>query len=76
MLHLGAVDVLVNNAGSFITKAFMEFTTDDFNALMSVNLVGFLHMTQAAVDQMVRQGSGCVIMPASLSEHPANTKDS
>ena len=38
--HFGTVDVLVNNAGIYITKLFTEFTTDDFNTLVSVNGVG------------------------------------
>jgi len=49
--HFGTVDVLVNNAGIFITKAFTEFTTDDFNTLVSVNLLGFLHSTQLVVSR-------------------------
>jgi NAD(P)-dependent dehydrogenase (short-subunit alcohol dehydrogenase family) len=36
--HFGTTDVLVNNAGIFYTKPFTEFTTADFNALVSVNL--------------------------------------
>jgi NAD(P)-dependent dehydrogenase (short-subunit alcohol dehydrogenase family) len=69
--HFGTVDVLVNNAGIFITKPFTEFTVEDFNALVSVNLLGFLHMTQLAVHQMVMQGSGCVItISAALADHP------
>jgi NAD(P)-dependent dehydrogenase (short-subunit alcohol dehydrogenase family) len=65
------VDVLVNNAGIYITKPFTEFTTDDFNALVSVNLLGFLHMTQRAVKQMLKQGSGCVItVSAAVADNP------
>lgn len=69
--HFGTVDVLVNNAGIFITKPFTEFTTDDFNALVSVNLLGFLHITQLVVKQMLKQGSGCVItISAALADNP------
>jgi NAD(P)-dependent dehydrogenase (short-subunit alcohol dehydrogenase family) len=59
--QFGTIDVLVNNAGIFFTKPFTEFTTDDFNALVSVNLLGFLYMTQSAVKQMLNQKSGCVV---------------
>ncbi len=69
--HFGTVDVLVNNAGIYITKPFTEFTTDDFNLLVSVNLLGFLHMTQLVVKQMLKQHSGCVIsISAALADNP------
>jgi NAD(P)-dependent dehydrogenase (short-subunit alcohol dehydrogenase family) len=65
--HFGTVDVLVNNAGIYITKPF----TDDFNTLVSVNLLGFLHMTQLAVKLMLKQRSGCVIsISAALADNP------
>ena len=69
--HFGTVDVLVNNAGIYITKPFTDFTTDDFNALVSINLLGFLHMTQLVVKQMLKQESGCVItVSAALADNP------
>jgi NAD(P)-dependent dehydrogenase (short-subunit alcohol dehydrogenase family) len=71
LARFGKVDVLVNNAGIYITKPFTEFTTDDFNALVSVNLLGFLHMTQLVVQQMLKQQSGCVIsISAALADNP------
>jgi NAD(P)-dependent dehydrogenase (short-subunit alcohol dehydrogenase family) len=45
----GSIDVLVNNAGIFCTKPFTDFTTEDFNALVSTNLLGFLYITQLTV---------------------------
>jgi len=69
--HFGTIDVLVNNAGIYITKPFTEFTTSDFNSLVSVNLLGFLHMTQLVVKQMLRQPAGCVIsISAALADNP------
>jgi NAD(P)-dependent dehydrogenase (short-subunit alcohol dehydrogenase family) len=74
--QFGAVDVLVNNAGIFITKAFTEFTVSDFHALISVNLWGFFHMTQLAVGQMLKQRSGCVItVSAALADNPISGVD-
>ena len=40
--HFGTIDVLVNNAGIYRAKPFTEFTTEDVNALVSTNLLGFL----------------------------------
>src|SRR6476469_1639335 len=43
--HFGSIDVLVNNAGIYRAKPFTEFTNEDFNALVSTNLLGFLYIT-------------------------------
>ena len=51
--HFGAIDVLVTSAGVFRTKPFTGFTTEDFNALVWTNLLGFLYITQLTVKQMV-----------------------
>jgi NAD(P)-dependent dehydrogenase (short-subunit alcohol dehydrogenase family) len=69
--HFGAIDVLVNNAGIFYTKPFTDFTTDDFNALASINLLGFLYITQMAVKQMLKQKSGNVVtISGALADNP------
>jgi NAD(P)-dependent dehydrogenase (short-subunit alcohol dehydrogenase family) len=56
--RFGRIDVLINNAGVFIPKSFTEYTTEDFNTLVSTTLAGFLYVTQLAIKQMLRQKSG------------------
>jgi NAD(P)-dependent dehydrogenase (short-subunit alcohol dehydrogenase family) len=69
--HFGSIDVLVNNAGIFYVKPFTDFTTDDFNALASTNLLGFLYITQLAVKQMLKQKSGNVVtITGALADNP------
>jgi len=71
METFGSIDLLVTNAGIFSVKPFTEFTTDDFNALVSTNLLGFLYITQLAVKQMLQQKSGAVVsITAALADQP------
>jgi NAD(P)-dependent dehydrogenase (short-subunit alcohol dehydrogenase family) len=63
----GSIDGLVNNAGIFFTKAFTDYTAEDFKALSSTNLEGFLYVTQGAVKQMLAQKSGGSVVTITTS---------
>jgi NAD(P)-dependent dehydrogenase (short-subunit alcohol dehydrogenase family) len=62
VIRFGRVDVLINNAGIFIPKPFTEYTTEEFNSLVSITLAGFLYVTQLSVKQMLlQQKSGSIV---------------
>jgi NAD(P)-dependent dehydrogenase (short-subunit alcohol dehydrogenase family) len=70
LARFGRIDTLVNNAGIFTAKPFAAFTAEDFEANLSTNLIGFFHVTQRAVAEMLKQGSGHVVsITTSLTDH-------
>jgi NAD(P)-dependent dehydrogenase (short-subunit alcohol dehydrogenase family) len=68
----GSIDAVVANAGIFLVKPFTDYTADDFRALVSTNLAGFIYITQLAVKQMQAQKSGgsIVSISAALVDNP------
>jgi NAD(P)-dependent dehydrogenase (short-subunit alcohol dehydrogenase family) len=70
--RFGSIDAVVANAGIFLVKPFTEYTADDFRALVSTNLAGFIYITQLAVKQMQAQktGGSVVSITASLVDNP------
>ena len=70
--RFGSIDAVVANAGIFLVKPFTDYTADDFRALVSTNLAGFIYITQLAVKQMLSQKSGgsIVTITAALADNP------
>lgn len=56
-----SVDVLINNAGVFSPKPFLDVQEDDLDLFWNVNLKGTYFATQATIPQMLKQGKGSII---------------
>jgi NAD(P)-dependent dehydrogenase (short-subunit alcohol dehydrogenase family) len=67
-----SIDALVNNAGIFFTKPFIDYTAEDFRSLVATNLEGFLYVTQQVIKQMLAQkvGGSIVTITAALAGNP------
>jgi NAD(P)-dependent dehydrogenase (short-subunit alcohol dehydrogenase family) len=63
--RMSRIDILVNNAGIRARKAFGEFSHEDFDRLVAVNLRAPFFASQAVVPIMRAQGGGRIIHMAS-----------
>lgn len=68
----GRIDVLVNNAGMFLSKSLQSTSPKEFNQVMSVNLNGVFNMSKAVVTHMKDQKSGLIINIGSKISHNTN----
>jgi NAD(P)-dependent dehydrogenase (short-subunit alcohol dehydrogenase family) len=70
MERFGRIDTLINGAGIFIAKPFTQYTEADYAAILAVNTAGFFHITQFAIAEMEKRGSGHVVqITTSLVDH-------
>jgi 2-dehydro-3-deoxy-D-gluconate 5-dehydrogenase len=56
--ELGAIDILLNNAGIIRRAPLLEFTEKDWNEVIQVNQTAVFFLSQAVARQMVKQGHG------------------
>jgi NAD(P)-dependent dehydrogenase (short-subunit alcohol dehydrogenase family) len=70
LTEFGHIDTLVNNAGAFIARPFVQYTDDDFELITGVNLRGFFTLTQRVLAGMVERRAGHIVtITTSLLDH-------
>lgn len=71
MARFGCIDSLVNNAGVFLSKPFIDFTAEDYALNIGVNVSGFFHITRRAAAEMLEHDSGHIVsITTSLVNQP------
>lgn len=63
--RFGGVDILLNNAGVFAPKPFLEHTAADLDGYLNL-LRGYFYMSQSAIGQMQQRGSGSIVNIGSM----------
>jgi NAD(P)-dependent dehydrogenase (short-subunit alcohol dehydrogenase family) len=63
----GRIDVLFNNAGIELVKMMHEYTEEDYDRVVDINLKGSFFCTRYALPEMMKQGGGCIINMGSIA---------
>ena len=63
----GRIDTLVNCAGVNRRKPVMDFSEEDYDYIVDINLKGAFHFSRAVGQHMIQQRSGCLINICSLN---------
>jgi NAD(P)-dependent dehydrogenase (short-subunit alcohol dehydrogenase family) len=69
-ITFGRLDILVNNAATFVLKG-VDATPEDWHRSLDVNVIGTAMVTRAAVQVMRRSGGGAIVNLASISSFVA-----
>lgn len=62
----GGVDILINNAGIFSPKPFLEVNPEEYDSFLDIILKGKFFMAQAAAKAMLKRGGGAIVQTGSL----------
>lgn len=65
--RMGAVDIVINNAGISIRHDFLDITPQEWDRVLDVNLKGVFYVAQTAARHMVEKGGGVILNTASTA---------
>lgn len=65
--EFGGLDILVNNAGVFKRNKITDFSEEDYDYIMDINLKGTFFMCKYAVPELQKRGGGSIINISSIS---------
>lgn len=66
-LRTGRLDYLFNNAGIFISGGIHQYSIDDWDYILNINVRGVIHGIHAAYPIMVAQGFGHIVNTSSMA---------
>lgn len=65
------IDLLVNNAGIYLPKPFVEYTEEDFETMLHTNIAGYFFISQQVVAEMCKQKRGHIVgISTALTDQP------
>jgi NAD(P)-dependent dehydrogenase (short-subunit alcohol dehydrogenase family) len=67
LAHFGQIDILVNNAGTNVRKESINFTPEDWDAVLDTNLKGAFFLTQEVGKHMLSRRQGKVLNISSMT---------
>lgn len=64
--HYGTIDVLINNAGIYISGPAESFSLEDWHTAIDTNLWGYIHTIYALLPHFIAKGSGTIVNVGSI----------
>lgn len=64
--EFGRIDILANNAGMSDSRPFLDYTPEQFQKIMDLNINAVFNCSRAAAEYMAERQSGCIISTSSM----------
>jgi 3-oxoacyl-[acyl-carrier protein] reductase len=65
--RFGHIDILINNAGIYPRRAFLDMTEAEWDEMLAINLTGVFRCTKAVLPHMVERGAGKIVNISSVT---------